>query len=64
MLTSRMMANGKRVPMCGIPFQVQDKYVKQLTDAGYKVEIHEVLNPEKPKVVEATYNELEEWIFI
>ena len=60
MLTSRMMADGKRVPMCGIPFHVQDKYVKQLTDAGYKVEIHEVLNPERPKVVEATYNELEE----
>ena len=60
MLTSRMMADGKRVPMCGIPYHVQDRYVKQLTDAGYKVEIHEVLNPEKPKVVEATYNELEE----
>ena len=60
MLTSRMMADGKRVPMCGIPYHVQDKYVKQLTDAGYKVEIHEVLNPQQPKVVEATYNELEE----
>ncbi len=51
-LTSRLMPDGKRVPMTGIPYHVQGNYIKKLIEAGYKVEIHETLNPDKPKVVE------------
>ncbi|NLW23836.1 MAG: DNA mismatch repair protein MutS [Clostridia bacterium] len=47
-LTSREAGQGKRVPMCGVPFHSADNYIAKLINEGYKVAICEQV--EDPKV--------------
>ena len=47
-LTSREAGQGKRVPMCGVPFHSADNYIPKLINEGYKVAICEQV--EDPKV--------------
>ncbi|HHW18100.1 MAG TPA: DNA mismatch repair protein MutS [Firmicutes bacterium] len=42
-LTSRDAGEGKRAPMCGVPYHSVDDYIKVLIDKGYKVAICEQL---------------------
>ena len=39
MLTSRQTDGADRVPMCGIPFHVTDKYFSKLLDAGIRIAV-------------------------
>lgn len=39
MLTSRQTDSADRVPMCGIPFHVTDKYFSKLLDAGIRIAV-------------------------
>lgn len=49
-LTSRPVAKGKRVPMCGIPHQTLESYLSRLLEAGFRVAICEqVEDPRKAK---------------
>jgi len=49
-LTSRPVAKGKRVPMCGIPHQTLESYLSRLLERGFRVAICEqVEDPRKAK---------------
>ncbi len=49
-LTSRPVAKGKRVPMCGIPHQTLESYLGRLLERGFRVAICEqVEDPKKAK---------------
>ncbi len=49
-LTSRPVAKGKRVPMCGIPHQTLETYLSRLLERGFRVAICEqVEDPKKAK---------------
>lgn len=49
-LTSRPVAKGKRVPMCGIPHQTLESYLSRLLEGGFRVAICEqVEDPRKAK---------------
>lgn len=47
-LTSREAGEGKRVPMCGVPYHSANRYIAQLIEKGYKVSICEQLEEPKP----------------
>ena len=40
-LTSREGGQGKRIPMCGIPYHAAENYLSRLVQKGYKVAICE-----------------------
>lgn len=42
-LTSRDCGLDTRVPMCGFPYHLKDKYIAMLVDKGYKIAIVEEL---------------------
>ena len=46
-LTSRGSFNGKKVPMCGIPYHAYQSYIGKLVDSGWKVAVCEQV--EDPK---------------
>jgi DNA mismatch repair protein MutS len=49
-LTSREAGQGRRMPMCGIPYHAVDRYVARLLAAGYKAAICEqVEDPKQAK---------------
>jgi len=49
-LTSRPVAKGRRVPMCGMPHQTLETYLSRLLERGYRVAICEqVEDPRKAK---------------
>ena len=49
-LTSRGHQNGKKVPMCGVPYHSANSYIGRLVNSGFKVAICEqVEDPKKSK---------------
>ncbi len=48
-LTARDAGNGKKAPMCGVPYHSADVYVERLVKKGYKIAICEQV--EDPKTV-------------
>ncbi|MDH4179532.1 MAG: DNA mismatch repair protein MutS, partial [Armatimonadota bacterium] len=49
-LTSREAGQGRRIPMCGIPYHAADRYVARLLAAGHKAAVCEqVEDPRKAK---------------
>ena len=51
-LTARNGGNGKKVPMCGIPYHAAESYIAKLIDNNYKVAICEQLTePTKGKTL-------------
>ncbi|MDR7530818.1 MAG: DNA mismatch repair protein MutS [Armatimonadota bacterium] len=49
-LTSRPVAKGRRVPMCGVPHQTLESYLSRLLERGFRVAICEqVEDPRKAK---------------
>ncbi len=55
-LTTRQMENGERVPMCGIPNHVQEKYLRQLTEADYRIDIYDSLEAYWSSIKESKTN--------
>ena len=49
MLTSRQTDGADRVPMCGIPFHVTDKYFSKLLDAGIRIAVDD--DDPTPKII-------------
>ena len=47
-LTEKNAGNGKKAPMCGVPFHAADNYIAKLVNKGYKVAICEQLTDPKP----------------
>jgi DNA mismatch repair protein MutS len=47
-LTSREAGEGKRVPMCGVPYHSANRYIAKLLEKGYKISICEQLEEPKP----------------
>ncbi len=47
-LTGRDCGDGKRAPMCGVPFHAADTYIAKLVSVGEKVAICEQLSTPKP----------------
>lgn len=46
-LTGRDAGNGKRIPMCGVPYHALDNYLTKLVKAGHKVAICEQVEDAK-----------------
>src|SRR5665648_1023755 len=46
-LTGRDAGNGKRIPMCGVPYHALDNYLSKLVKAGHKVSICEQVDDAK-----------------
>lgn len=47
-LTEKKAGNGKKAPMCGVPYHAADNYIAKLVNKGYKVAICEQLTDPKP----------------